>query len=268
LGVVKKRGKRRTNKKRMMLRGLPGLATSVPQLAAIARAHAEEYRRFGAGIAPAAPPAPHAVYERYLFALLSRHCALERTVRAFQLLRGRCPDVEAEVNLLDVTCLAAALREGRIGFHRTWPVQIAAFTRAYREDPTRFLPACGEPFADARDRIAGAVTGLGPAKTSFALGLIYPFEATVCCIDTHIARMLAPLMGCSPAHVPRHYTEAEALLREVAAAAGLPLVLTHWILWDHQRHGTGDCTRASACPLASPPGSQSVRLIGALFRRR
>ena len=247
---------------------VPGFAVSVPQLAAIARAHAEAYRRFGAGIAPAAPPTPPAVYERYLFALLSRHCALTRTVRAFQLLRGRCLGSEAGVDgdvSSDMTWLAAALRDGRIGFHRTWPPQIAAFSRAYRENPPRFLPACGEPFAGARDRIAGAVTGLGPAKTSFALGLIYPFEATVCCIDTHIARMLAPLMRCSPAHVPRQYTEAEALLREVAAAAGLPLVLTHWILWDHQRHGTGDCTRASSCPLATPPGSESVRLIGALF---
>src|SRR5437667_11835368 len=110
---------------------MTGFATSVAQLAAIARAHAEAYCRFGAGIAPAAPPAPHAVYERYLFALLSRHCALTRTVRAFQLLRGPCPDVEAEVNLVEVKCLATALRDGRIGFHRTWPPQIAAFTRAY-----------------------------------------------------------------------------------------------------------------------------------------
>ena len=247
---------------------MTGFATSVAQLAAIARAHAEAYCRFGAGIAPAAPPAPHAVYERYLFALLSRHCALSRTVRAFQLLRGRCPGCRAEATgevTGDVAWLAAALRDGRIGFHRTWPAQIAAFTRAHRDDPTRFLPAAGEPFADARDRIAGAVTGLGPAKSSFALGLIYPFEATVCCIDTHIARMLAPLMGCSPARVPCCYTEAEALLREVAAAAGLPLVLAHWVLWDHQRHGAGDCTRASPCPLATAPGSESVRLIGSLF---
>jgi endonuclease III len=244
---------------------MPCFAASVPQLTAIARAHAEAYGRFGAGIAPAVPLAPHAVYDRYLFALLSRHCALARTVRAFQLLRGRSPDAEAGVNLLDVTGLAAALRDGRIGFHHTWPAQIAAFTRAYQEDPRRFLPASGEPFSDARDRIAGAVTGLGPAKTSFALGLISPFEATVCCIDTHIARLLAPLMGCSPARVVRCYTEAESLLQEVAATAGLPLVLAHWILWDHQRHGTGDCTRAPSCPLASPPGSESMRLIGPLF---
>jgi endonuclease III len=244
---------------------MTAFATSVPQLAAIVRAHAEAYCRFGAEIAPAAPLAPRAVYERYLFALLSRHCALTRTVRAFQLLRRCSPDSEAEINLLDVTELAAALRERRIGFHRTWPPQIAAFTQAYWNDPTRFLPASGEPFSEARDRITRAVTGLGPAKTSFALGLIYPFEATVCCIDTHIARMLAPLMGYSPARVPHCYAEAEAMLREVAAAGGLPLVLAHWILWDHQRHGTGDCTRASECPLATRPGSESMRLIGSLF---
>jgi hypothetical protein len=65
--------------------------------------------------------------------------------------------------------------------------------------------------------------------------------------------------------VPRRYCEAEALLREVAAGAGLPLVLAHWILWDHQRHGVGDCTRARECPLAAPPGSESIRLIGSLF---
>lgn len=246
-------------RKRMMLRGQPGLATSVPQLAAIVREHAEAYRRFGAGIAPPALPAPHAVYERYLFALLSRHCALARTVRAFQILR-RCDHADAAQ-------LAGILRTARIGYHNTWPAQIAAFTRAYRQDPSRFLLASGEPFPDARDRIARAVTGLGPAKTSFALGLIYPFQATVCCIDTHMTRLLAPLLGCPPADVTRGYTKAEAMLREIAAAAGLPLVLAHWILWDHQRHGTGDCTRASPCPLASAPGSESVRLIGPLFCR-
>src|SRR5437660_9844125 len=113
-----------------MLPGRPDFATSVPQLAAIARAHAGAYCRFGAGIAPAAPPAPLAVYERYLFALLSRHCALARTVRAFQLLRGRCPDSEAGATGVlssDVAWLAATLRDGRIGFHRTWPAQLAAF---------------------------------------------------------------------------------------------------------------------------------------------
>jgi endonuclease III len=231
--------------------------TAVTQLVAIVQEHAEHYRRFGAAIAPAVPVAPRDVYERYLFALLSRHCALERTIRAFRLLRG---DYRA-----DAAWLAAALRAGRIGFHNTWAPQIAAFARAYQDDPGRFLPASGEPFADARDRIAHAAPGLGPAKTAFALGLIYPFEATVCCVDTHIARLLAPLLGCPPAAVSRRYTEAEALLREVATAAGLPLVLAHWILWDHQRHRIGDCTRASPCPLAGPSGSESVRLIGALF---
>jgi endonuclease III len=233
------------------------LDNSVPQLIAIARAHAEAYCRFGAEIAPALPAAPHAVYERYLFALLSRHCALARTVRAFRLLRGQYRS--------DAAWLTAALRTDRIGYHNLWATQIAAFTRAYQDDPGRFLPASGEPFADARDRIARAVTGLGPAKTSFALGLIYPFDATVCCVDTHMARLLAPLLGCHPAAVPRRYTAAEALLGEVATAAGLPLVLAHWILWDHQRHGIGDCTRTSPCPLARPPGSESVRLIGSLF---
>jgi thermostable 8-oxoguanine DNA glycosylase len=231
--------------------------TSVPQLAEIVRGHSAAYFRFAEKIAPASPPTLLAVYERYLFALLSRHCALTRTVRAFQLLRG-CYQTDA-------ARLAESLRTGRIGFHNTWPMQIAAFSRAYRDDPLRFGPASGETFSAARDRIARAVIGLGPAKTSFALGLIYPFDATVCCIDTHIGRMLAPLMGCYPVAVPRRYTEAEALLQEVALAAGLPLVLAHWILWDHQRHGVRDCTRLALCPLAPAPGSESVRLIGPLF---
>jgi thermostable 8-oxoguanine DNA glycosylase len=233
------------------------LGTSAPQLAGVVRGHAAAYGRFGAEIAPASPPTTLAVYERYLFAFLSRHCALTRTVRAFQSLRGCYQS--------DAAQLEEVLRTGRIGYHNTWPVQIAAFSRAYQDDPQRFLPDSGESFPDARDRISRAVLGLGPAKTSFALGLIYPFDASVCCIDTHIARLLALLMGCSPGAVPRRYAEAEAMLREVASAAGLPLVLAHWILWDHQRHGVGDCTRASACPLASPPGSESIRLISSLF---
>src|SRR5205814_1766286 len=107
-------------------------------LVAIVREHADAYSRFIAGIAPAAPPEAGAVYERYLFALLSRHCALSRTVRAFRLLRGRYqPEPDA---------LAAVLRDERIGYHNTWAPQIAAFTRAYCAAPERFLPARGEPF--------------------------------------------------------------------------------------------------------------------------
>jgi hypothetical protein len=239
---------------------IPPPAGSLTGLAAVVRAHATAYRLFGAAIAPALPPAPEAVYERYLFALLSRHCALGRTVRAFQLLRGQ--------DGADPERVAAVLRSGRIGYHNTWPAHLAAFTRAYREEPGRFLPAPGEPFSAARDRIVRDVAGLGPAKSAFALGLVYPFDATVCCIDTHIARMLAPLMGCPPAAVTRRHAEAERLLREVAAAAGLPLVLAHWILWDHQRHGVGNCTREALCPLSTPPGSESLRLIGSLFSLR
>jgi endonuclease III len=216
------------------------------QWVGIVRAHAEEYRHFVTGIAPVTPGVAE-VYERYLFALLSRHCELGRTVRAFGWLRGRYQ--------ADVEAIAATLRDGRIGFYNTWPPQIAAFTRAYLRDPECFLPAPGEPFPEARERIARQVTGLGPAKTAFALGLISPLAATVCCVDTHIARLVAPLMGCPAAAVPSRYREAESLLQEIATGASLPLVPAHWILWDHQRDGRIDAA-----------GSESVRLIGPLFR--
>jgi hypothetical protein len=213
-------------------------------LVAIVREHAASYTRFIAGIAP---PAAAAVYERYLFALLSRHCALSRTVRAFGLLRGRYhtePDA-----------LGAVLRDERIGYYNTWAPQIAAFTRGYVTAPERFLPAPGEPFAAARDRISAATHGLGPAKTAFALGLVLPFEATVCCVDVHIARLLAPLMDCPEAAVTRRHREVDAMLAAVAAEASVPLAVAHWILWDHQRHGG-----------IAAEGSESMRLIGPLFQ--
>jgi endonuclease III len=216
-------------------------------LVGIVREHADTYRQFIAGIAPAAPPQTGAVYERYLFALLSRHTALNRTIRAFEFLRGRYQT--------EPDALAAVLRDERIGYYNTWAPQIAAFTRAYCAASERYLPAPGEPFADARDRIAAVTNGLGPAKTAFALGLVLPFDATVCCVDVHIARLLAPLMKCPEAAVTRRYREADALLGEVAACAGAPLAVTHWILWDHQRHGRID-----------PGGSESLRLIGPLFQ--
>lgn len=217
------------------------------RLAAVVREHAAAYSHFIAGIAPPAPPEPGPVYERYLFALLSRHCALRRTVRAFELLRGRF-QTEADA-------LAAVLRDERIGYYNTWAPQIAAFTRAYCAAPEQYLPATGESFADAQDRIVAATHGLGPAKTAFALALVLPFDATVCCVDVHIARLLAPLMECSETAVTRRYREADTLLGEVAARAGVPLAIAHWILWDHQRHGS-----------IEPGGSESVRLIGPLFR--
>jgi hypothetical protein len=228
---------------------LPGeILSGIEALVTLVRSHGEAYRRFVAGIAPRLPFSPGPVYERYLFALLSRHCELSRTVRAFRLLRGRCHT--------DAEAVAEILRDGRIGFYNTWAPQIAAFGRAYCEAPERFVLMAGEPFPDARERIARSVTGLGPAKTAFALGLVYPLDATVCCIDTHISRLLAPIMGCEPTAVSRRYQEAEALIGAIAGAADLAVVPTHWVLWDYQRHGTIDAD-----------GSESVGLIGPLFRR-
>jgi endonuclease III len=241
---------RRSNKQALPRVDAHGIDPALLEpLVAIVRGHAHAYRCFIARIAPVPPPEAAAVYERYLFALLSRHCALSRTVRAFELLRGRYQT--------EPDALAAVLRDERIGYYNTWAPQIAAFTRAYCAAPERYLPAPDEPFSDARDRIAAATHGLGPAKTAFALGLVLPFDATVCCVDVHIARLLAPLMECPEAAVTRRYREVDALLAEVAACAGVPLAVAHWILWDHQRHGRIDTA-----------GSESVRLIGPLFQQR
>ena len=133
---------------------------STPQLAGIVRGHAALYRRFGAAIAPAPPPAPCAAYERYLFALLSRHCALVRTVRAFQFLRGRYRSDAAEIGAL--------LRSGRIGYQNTWPAQIAGTTMtSYHRwmEVTAIATLINAP-------ALAAPAGFGPSGTPIGLQVI------------------------------------------------------------------------------------------------
>ena len=64
---------------------------------------------------------------------------------------------------------------------------IGLFNDTFWDSPSDFIArSSGEGWSEWRDRLAKKILGLGKAKTSFAIEMLYPTEAKVVCMDTHL----------------------------------------------------------------------------------
>ena len=84
---------------------------------------------------------------------------------------------------------------------------IGTFNDAFWDSPDDYLnPASGEGWTEWRDRLAKKILGLGKAKTSFAIEMLFPLEAQVVCMDTHLFQVY----GLNQTKHSKLYNEIEA----------------------------------------------------------
>jgi thermostable 8-oxoguanine DNA glycosylase len=78
------------------------------------------------------------------------------------------------------------------------------------------------------------IAGLGLAKASFAACLLYPLEADLACIDTHIQKVY---LGFDRFRSLNHatYCAVEEQIRELAQRVGISTFLAQWLIWDFSR---------------------------------
>lgn len=177
-----------------------------------------DYKKYFNSIKPAGEVA---IFNRFLFAFLSVHTSWKSNVRAYEIMKGNVDWSEEQINKL--------LRASGVGLYNNRTRFISAFTKDYKSRPGWYLKKRNERWTEYRDRLEREILGLGRAKTSFAIELVYPNAAWITCVDVHIAR----LCGEDPNKLNRTaYLRAEQTLIERAKLKRIMPSQYRWEYWD------------------------------------
>jgi hypothetical protein len=163
------------------------------------------------------------LFRRFLFAYCSVHTTWEGNVNGYQAIK------EHEEWLGSHQGLRTRLVRSGVGLHNNRAKWIASFGDAFWADPNAYRRGVRESWQGYRDRLERGITGLGPAKVSFALELAYPLEAEVVCLDVHMLR----LYGRKDQNLKvGEYERYEHDWLGRCRAVGLPSYIVKQIHWD------------------------------------
>ena len=163
------------------------------------------------------------VFNRFLFAFLSVHTTWASNVRAYEIMKGNIDWSKQEIE--------AALKRSGVGLHNNRTRFISKFAEEYKKRPEWYLKRRSEKWTEYRDRLESKILGLGMAKTSFAIELIYPNAAWVTCVDVHVARLCKE----DPKLTKKSYLRAERKLIEMAKKKGVMPSEYRWNYWDNNQ---------------------------------
>lgn len=122
-------------------------------------------------------------FKRFLFAYMSVHTTWEGNVKGYRAIS----DYHDWIGSSDD--LKSRIHGSGAGLHNNRSKWIFDFGTQYWADPKAFRRRAREAWCHYRDRVVSMVTGLGPAKVSFALEMAFPLEAEVLCLDVHMLRL-------------------------------------------------------------------------------
>jgi hypothetical protein len=89
-----------------------------------------------------------------------------------------------------------------------------------------------ESWTEWRDRLVKSILGLGKAKVSFALEMMYPVEAQVACMDTHLFQVY----GLDQSKNSKYYNTIEADWVDRSNKRGLAPYMARCLYWDKNQN--------------------------------
>lgn len=189
------------------------------------RAHAlNRYRDCAASIIPLSTADE---FRRWVFAFASVHTTWQSNIRLYRELEDLSWLGSEDRLRLRVEAAKAGLVNSRTRY-------ITAFASDFWTSPGDFRKRETETWSGFRDRMCARITGLGVAKSGFALELLNPLEAEVLCADTHILQ----LYGRSPQSI-REKSLRSRLVKGIekhwlrlCREHGIPPALARWLYWD------------------------------------
>lgn len=164
-------------------------------------------------------------FDRWLFAFCSVHTTWSANVRGFQAIRewfGWYQNSEE---------LKRRLTDSRIGLQLNRTRFITKFAEDYWKNPLAFYKNPDEPWVNYRNRLVNDILGLGLAKVSFALELIYPCAAEVVCLDTHMFQFY----GLDQSKHANQYKGMERHWVSQCLAHDVPSAVARAIYWDRKQ---------------------------------
>lgn len=128
------------------------------------------------------PSSSEEIYKRYLFAFLSVHTSWQSNRKAYLVLK----DWYKWISNKEI--LRQKLIESSVGLFNNRADYIFSFSHDFWENTKNYQKQPNESWKQCRDRIEKNILGLGLAKSSFALEMVYPLFAEIVCLDTHLFR--------------------------------------------------------------------------------
>lgn len=189
----------------------------------VANIDVEWYRRYVNSIIPRTH---EELFRRFLFAYASVHTTWTSNLAMYNAVR----DYSAWLG--DPDKLKTLIIDSRAGLYNNRTKYISEFSIKFWANPAWYWKQDQESWVRYRDRVKENCLGLGPAKSSFVIEMVYPDIAEVVCTDVHFMGVY----GLTSQEVGRMHpaTERAAEVHWVnrMAELGIPPVLGRWGYWD------------------------------------
>jgi hypothetical protein len=164
-------------------------------------------------------------FQRYLFAFMSVHTTWERNIIGYNNIK----DWWSWINKWNV--LEEKLIESRVGLHNNRLRFISDFTIKYWSNPSYYEKGRNEEWNVFRNRIMDTIIGLGIAKSSFAVEMIYPLEAKIVCLDTHLFQAY----GLNQKTSRNKYDTIESHWVSNSISRRIPPYIARCVYWDRKQ---------------------------------
>ena len=157
------------------------------------------------------PQTDAAAFKRYLFAFMSVHTSWKNNCKGYNAIKQFNKwtlekGEQLELWNYDSNKLWQKITKTRVGMQNNRTDYIGLFNDTFWDSPSDYLSRnSGEGWSEWRDRLAKKTLGLGKAKTSFAIEMLYPLEAQVVCMDTHLLQVY----GIKIKQALKYYEDAE-----------------------------------------------------------
>jgi thermostable 8-oxoguanine DNA glycosylase len=166
-------------------------------------------------------------FQRWLFAFMSVHTTWERNVIGYEAIKDWTVWFNDDKKLMEI------IKGAAVGLHNNRVRFISQFARKFWANPSAYKHQGGS-WQDFRNKLVKSILGLGIAKVSFALEMIYPNEAKVTCMDTHLFQAF----GLDQSKDARRYIEIENYWLGMCAMWNVPSTIARAILWDRKQDKT------------------------------
>ena len=184
------------------------------------------------------PQSDNAVFRRYLFAFMSVHTSWKNNCKGYNAIKQFTnwtleKGEQLELWNYNSDDLFKRIEATRVGMQNNRTNYIGKFNDTFWDDPSDYLARnSNETWAEWRDRLAKKILGLGKAKTSFAIEMLFPLEAQVVCMDTHLFQVY----GLNQSKHSKFYNDIEADWLERSEKRGVAPYMARCLYWDKNQN--------------------------------
>lgn len=194
------------------------------QIHSYVRENRLKYLKFAKKITPDLSD-PEQVWDRIAFAILSANTGFEMAVKALAYARKH---TKGNIDPEKLVWFGMVPRKAE--YLNLLPTDDGIF---------EYLKEDKETWNEYRLKLQGNILGLGLTKASFAACLLYPLEADLACIDTHICQIYLGLTSFKQLPL-KTYLRVEQKIRNIANKFDINTFLAQWLIWDHTRKTISD----------------------------